>query len=438
MSGSLAYYLGGYISTKIVEYNDTIHLHSNQLIELQKEGILQLYKSINIKSYKGLVEGLLSQFPKYITNGEFFPHLNSNDFIILQNIIDKYKNGATKTNLAAGFVSGLFEAYYGVYNPELLQMANKKPTFKRIFREPAKPQIWLSEHHTGFFDKTNADMKLVIDKQLLQGLDKFIVENPASFVAENRNDIFHPYYRKSKNVEGIVENANRFLNEQIENHSKSLAKNYQIAAEELEKKAQEFQDNFEMRTNEVASNVEAKSQDAIENALQGVKAEGILRQAFTLWENKESTHRANFKNGIRAFIGLIVISAICLWLGWGTIKEAVGDAANATVAKDSITIATAQLLSRIVLISLPFATLLWVLRAILRWANLNLSLAEDAAQRSVLAQTYVNLLAHGHIDQDKDREIMLSALFRPLPGLKDIDIPPMSIREYVDPNGKHK
>jgi len=439
MSGSLAYYLGGYISSRIIEFDDDIHMHPSQLIEIQKAGILELYESINIKSYKVLVDDLLSQFPDSLKKGEVFPLLSSSDFNILQVMIDKKRTSIkSDTTLAAGFLAGLFEVYYGVYNSELLQMANKKTIFKRIFREPTEPQVWISQHHTGNFDETKPEKILEKNEHLLKDLKMFIGENPPISVNKKPSNFINENDRSSNNIEGAAKNALKLISDQAQHHSTVLQQNYQTAVGGFEKKSQEFQDNFEAHSNQVAKNVESKTQEAIENALAGVKAEGILRQAFKLWEDKESTHRTNFNYGVLAFCGLIVLSAFSLWLGWSAVKTAVGDAANASVAKDSVTIATAQLLSHIVLISLPFATVLWILRAILRWANLNLSLAEDAAQRSVLAQTYVNLLANGHIEQDKDREIMLSALFRPLPGLKNIDIPPMSIREYVDPTGKPK
>jgi hypothetical protein len=97
---------------------------------------------------------------------------------------------------------------------------------------------------------------------------------------------------------------------------------------------------------------------------------------------------------------------------------------------DSITHA----ISRILFITAPLAVVIWVLRAILRRANLNLALAEDAAQRSVMAQTYVNLLTNGDVTEDKDdRKIMLEAIFRPLPGIQEMDTAPPSIINFSNP-----
>ena len=97
---------------------------------------------------------------------------------------------------------------------------------------------------------------------------------------------------------------------------------------------------------------------------------------------------------------------------------------------------TAQLLSRFLIFTLPVATAIWILRVILRFANLNLSLAEDAAQREVMAQTYVNLLSTGQLTEKEDRQLMLAALFRPLPGIQEIDAAPINLGDILNPKAK--
>lgn len=74
----------------------------------------------------------------------------------------------------------------------------------------------------------------------------------------------------------------------------------------------------------------------------------------------------------------------------------------------------------------------------MRFANLNLSLAEDASQRRVMAQTYVNLLATGQLTEKEDRQLMLAALFRPLPGIQEIDAAPTSLFDFINPTKAKK
>lgn len=168
----------------------------------------------------------------------------------------------------------------------------------------------------------------------------------------------------------------------------------------------------------------------IENAAKAIGASVKLREAFSLWETKEKKHRKLFLDGCALFGAMLFVFVAVIYIFWDGIIETV--ALTGTTPKTGAVPLTAQLLSRIVLISLPFAIAIWLLRAILRWANLNLSLAEDAAQRAVLAKTYVNLISDGAVIESEDRQIMLNSLFRPLPGIKDLDIPPTTLKDFVD------
>ena len=192
------------------------------------------------------------------------------------------------------------------------------------------------------------------------------------------------------------------------------------------------------KTNEAAE-IGAKSiRDTAENALTGVRAEKVFQDSFTLWEKKKASHRRNFWCGAVLFLFLIVACGITGWRNFDVIKNLITEVAPSDKATGSEISDTALLFSRFLIVTLPVAIVVWILRAILRFANLNLSLAEDAAQREVMAQTYVNLLATGQLTEKEDRQLMLSALFRPLPGIQEIDAAPTTIIDISNPTKAKK
>lgn len=179
---------------------------------------------------------------------------------------------------------------------------------------------------------------------------------------------------------------------------------------------------------QILKNIEEETKTRIESVASGFKTEGVLKSAFDLWDDKEKRHRKAFNIGIGIYVGLIILIAVLTAIYNGPIFEFLGNIFS--VAKDNLT----QAFSHLILITLPLGVVVWVLRTVLRWANLNLALAEDAAQRSVMAQTYVNLLTNGDVTEDKDdRKVMLEAIFRALPGIQEMDTAPPSIINFANP-----
>ncbi|MEP6435442.1 MAG: DUF6161 domain-containing protein, partial [Lentilitoribacter sp.] len=178
----------------------------------------------------------------------------------------------------------------------------------------------------------------------------------------------------------------------------------------------------------ILKDVEEETKSKIESVASGFKTDGVLKSAFDLWDDKEKRHKKAFYIGIGIFVFLIVtVAGIAAYLNdplfgyFGQVFAA---------SKDSLT----QAFSHLILITLPLGVMVWILRTVLRWANLNLALAEDAAQRSVMAQTYVNLLTNGDVTEDKDdRKVMLEAIFRALPGIQEMDTAPPSIINFSNP-----
>lgn len=236
--------------------------------------------------------------------------------------------------------------------------------------------------------------------------------------------------------------ATKILDENRLTISKDLATEGSKTIEKVQKIATSIEDRFssDVKSIEVSLNqtkdqidrilkgVEEETKMRIESVASGFKTEGVLKSAFDLWDDKEKRHRKAFKIGIGIYVGLIVIITILAAVYNGPVFEYLGNIFSVT--KDNLT----QAFSHLILITLPLGIVVWVLRTVLRWANLNLALAEDAAQRSVMAQTYVNLLTNGDVTEDKDdRKVMLEAIFRALPGIQEMDTAPPSIINFSNP-----
>ncbi|MFZ6720517.1 DUF6161 domain-containing protein [Undibacterium sp. Ji49W] len=85
-----------------------------------------------------------------------------------------------------------------------------------------------------------------------------------------------------------------------------------------------------------------------------------------------------------------------------------------------------------------FATLcFWMLRLIVRIFLSNIHLENDAAERVVMAKTYLSLIRDGNLPKDESINTVLAALFRPSGDgiVKDEGIPP-TILEFLTKSGK--
>ena len=148
----------------------------------------------------------------------------------------------------------------------------------------------------------------------------------------------------------------------------------------------------------------------------------INEDAMQLWETKAKQHTKYFRIGAGVFLAAVLIPVACLLYNWGAITASIK-----ALTPEGQTLA----LGNLVVVTIPVLGYAWVLRLISRFTLQNMSLADDAAQRSVMARTFIRLVGQGQIDEKHDRTIMLSALFRPLPGASDPDIQPPNLTDFL-------
>jgi len=74
----------------------------------------------------------------------------------------------------------------------------------------------------------------------------------------------------------------------------------------------------------------------------------------------------------------------------------------------------------------------WLLRLLSRFINNQMALLDDARHRDVMTKTYLALVSDKQSGVDeKDRLVMLSAIFRPLPGAQIEEIAPPTILDLL-------
>jgi hypothetical protein len=146
-----------------------------------------------------------------------------------------------------------------------------------------------------------------------------------------------------------------------------------------------------------------------------------LKSSSSLWANRAGWYRFGTAAWFAVFV-LLASSVIVYFM------EHVSDFVKDLPKDSSGNIPYAS----IVLILIPALGAAWLLRLISRFLNNNHVLADDARHRQVMTQTYLALVADNKSEvTDKDRLVMLSAIFRPLPGAQIEEVAPPSILDLL-------
>lgn len=153
----------------------------------------------------------------------------------------------------------------------------------------------------------------------------------------------------------------------------------------------------------------------------------VVKDADRLWQEKSNTHKILFYIFGFIFISLVLISIGLPTLYWSHISTEI--IKLEPLFKDHI-------IGAIVLLLIPVLGVAWILRLFSRFTLQNMILADDAQMRRVMAQTYVKLVSNDAIKDPEDRAIILTALFRPLPGTHGEDISPPTIADILKSAGK--
>jgi len=179
----------------------------------------------------------------------------------------------------------------------------------------------------------------------------------------------------------------------------------------------------------IADQLEAERANVVESArseIEKYKREAgatlVVKKAYELWNEKAGAHRRLFFVTASLFSFLVVAAIGFPIVYWNIISSEI-------LRLEPLF--QGHVFGAVVLILIPVLGVAWVLRLLSRFTIQNMMLADDAQLRRVMAETYVRLVSEDAIKDPEDRAIILSALFRPLPGTTSEDISPPSITDVL-------
>jgi len=155
---------------------------------------------------------------------------------------------------------------------------------------------------------------------------------------------------------------------------------------------------------------------AMENLRKTFREEIALRAPADYWETKRKSHlRMSWVTGTLSFAGIGAAAGGLVWLIHDLVSGTpVGAQPDAW---------------RIAMVVLVGVFALWGARLIVRMFLSHLHLLTDATERVVMVKTYLSLLEGDQLASKEDRQLILTALFRPAADgiVKDEGIPPSMI-----------
>lgn len=176
-------------------------------------------------------------------------------------------------------------------------------------------------------------------------------------------------------------------------------------------------------------------------ALEGLKASfnenQRLQNARQLWSDSARRARNAYAISWTALgLLLVIFPAVVIWQAdvVFTFLRSIGDAVLADLSPSVSEAATLiSAVSRLVLVTLPIALYIWLIRIVVRFNTRSLLLMDDAMQRNTMLETYLHL-----VEQDAnvkaDRPLILEALFRRTPGHGPEAIEPPNLTDIIKLN----
>lgn len=168
--------------------------------------------------------------------------------------------------------------------------------------------------------------------------------------------------------------------------------------------------------------------------LQAVKEGLRTLSAKKLWDKRAKTSNFAFwASAVLLVVMLLIVPAFALYnlddvlLALRHISDAATQTDAGIPGPTQLAVAT---ISRLVVITVPLALYIWVIRLVVRFNMRSLALHDDAQQRHTMMDTYFHLIEHQAASKE-DRALILNALFRPIPGHGAENIDPPNFTELV-------
>lgn len=175
-----------------------------------------------------------------------------------------------------------------------------------------------------------------------------------------------------------------------------------------------------------------KFRDDLANHEAAIREEWKLNRARLNWNQRYLEARRGFKIacGLLALF-LAVTMIIAISYGSAIVASVNHFDIGLFLSGGSASTAIAHQLSRLIVFSVPILVYLWMLKAVMRYFMRSLLLMDDARQRETMLDTYLLLTEKGRADE-RDRPLILWALFRQTPGHGPDGIEPPDFTEVIN------
>ncbi|SDR30733.1 hypothetical protein [Pseudovibrio sp. Tun.PSC04-5.I4] len=187
--------------------------------------------------------------------------------------------------------------------------------------------------------------------------------------------------------------------------------------------------------NNKASIIASFKEDAA-NAVLEVKESAKLEKARLQWKSKRNGHCWSF------WLSLTVLLFALICIPYQAIAshaeiinfvakvsnlfaQSLNPIANSSSSQEiSLGVELIRQVGKLFFLTVPLVIYFWICRLVVRYVLRSLVLMDDASQRRVVLDTYLNLISEGVAKED-DRQLLLQAIFAPLPGHGEarIDLP---------------
>jgi hypothetical protein len=164
-----------------------------------------------------------------------------------------------------------------------------------------------------------------------------------------------------------------------------------------------------------------------------------LKEARKLWSDRATRARREYIGScILLAVLLILVPALAIWQSqaiFGFFRK-IGEAVLVDLPENaSETAILISAVSRLVLVTMPVALYIWLIRIVVRFNMRSLLLIDDAEQRNTMLETYLHLVERD-ADVKADRPLILEALFRRTPGHGPETIEPPNLADVMRLGGK--
>lgn len=253
-----------------------------------------------------------------------------------------------------------------------------------------------------------------VDDEKYDQIDRII----SIYSTQKMNYIFF-----KKNISDITDGAlSKIQKNYIDDTTRRIDQVLEIFNVNLENNFEETQRKYQIILDKLKIDSLENLKNEIEIYKLEIGASLVVKDAEQLWSDKNESHKNLFYISSAIFCAAVLAAIVVPLKNWSVISKEI-------MALEPLF--QGHILGAITLLLIPVLGVAWILRLLSRFTIQNMILADDAQMRKVMAQTYVKLVSAKAIEDPQDRAIILTALFRPLPGAQGEDISPPSITDVL-------